>query len=188
MKLPIYYLPPIEWFSAYLNDGNPELDLEEPYHKQTCRNHCVIDSPQGRLKLTVPVINPMAEGHSLLAMKDVLISEHGGWHHKHWHAIETTYFNSPFFEYLQDDFRSVFFGQYKYLADFNVALIEKSLEFILGDMGSVNRYKELKKRSSVPCKPLAEYTQVFSHRHGFISGLSIIDLIFNVGNEAVLYL
>ncbi len=188
MKLPIFYLPSIEWFSEYFNAGQPELDFDEPYHKQTPRNHCLIDSPQGELKLTVPVASPLSDDKGMLSMKEIRISEHGDWCHKHWHAVETTYFNSPFFEYLQDDYHDLFFNQYDYLVDFNVALINKSVEILLGDMNSVEKYKELKNNISIPYMTTKEYPQVFAHKHGFIPGLSIIDLIFNMGNEAVLFL
>ena len=33
-----------------------------------------------------------------------------------------------------------------------------------------------------------QYYQVFVHKHGFVPDLSIIDLIFNLGPESVLYL
>ena len=32
------------------------------------------------------------------------------------------------------------------------------------------------------------YYQVFSQKHGFLSNLSIIDLIFNLGPEALIYI
>ena len=32
------------------------------------------------------------------------------------------------------------------------------------------------------------YYQVYAQRHGFIPNLSILDLLFNMGNEAVFYL
>jgi hypothetical protein len=38
-------------------------------------------------------------------------------------------------------------------------------------------------RSDVAFSPV-EYKQVFSEKHGFIANLSIIDLIFNAGDEA----
>lgn len=41
----------------------------------------------------------------------------------------------------------------------------------------------------MPPTPLSEtYYQVFAHRHGFLPDLSILDLLFNEGPEAVLYL
>lgn len=32
------------------------------------------------------------------------------------------------------------------------------------------------------------YYQVYEQRHGFLPNLSILDLLFNMGNESVLYL
>ncbi|HUH26691.1 WbqC family protein, partial [Gelidibacter sp.] len=37
-------------------------------------------------------------------------------------------------------------------------------------------------------QPLKPYVQVFDDKHGFISNLSILDLIFNEGPNALLYL
>ena len=48
------------------------------------------------------------------------------------------------------------------------------------------RYKITpKKKSTFPSK---EYIQVFNTNSGFIPGLSIIDLVFNIGPEAVNYI
>ncbi len=179
MKLPIFYLPPIDWFRQYLTDESAELNFGEVYEKQSPRNHCLIDSPQGALKLTVPVSlhNPRC------LTRDIRISDHGDWHHKHWHAIETTYFNSPFFEYLQDDFRPLYEKHFDFLVDFNTELIEVCKNLLLQDAPTFHSslFTFHSERSEV-------YYQVFAHKHGFLQNLSIIDLIFNMGNEAILYL
>lgn len=178
MKYPAYYLPPISWFSEYLSDSGASIDTEERYVKQSLRNHCFIDSPQGKIKLTVPVCKDEK-------MSSVRISEHGDWRHKHWHAIETTYYNSPFFEFLQDDFRPFYEKKYEFLLDFNIALIEKCFELL-----NVQQNSQLTTHNS-QLKFGAEqrtYHQVFTEKHEFLPDLSIIDLIFNMGNEAILYL
>src|SRR3546814_11513471 len=68
--LPMCYLPPISWFSAYLgshsgNTGTPgagdptahELWIEskEPFPRHTYRSRCHIHPPNGLLALTFPV-------------------------------------------------------------------------------------------------------------------------------------
>lgn len=186
MKLPIYYLPPISWFSNYISDSNPLLDLEEPYQKQSYRNHCIIDSPQGPLKLTVPVSFPQecTNGHALI--KDIRISEHGDWRHKHWHALETSYFNSPYFEYLQDDFKPLFEQKFEFLIDFNLKLTETCLNLL--EINSLTQQQIEKIRQHIKTTQDKTYYQVFSQKHGFTPDLSIVDLIFNMGKEAVFYL
>ena len=47
---------------------------------------------------------------------------------KHWHALESSYFNTPYFEYYQDDFRPIYERRYEFLIDFNEALISKCIE------------------------------------------------------------
>ncbi len=39
--------------------------------------------------------------------------------------------------------------------------------------------------AAAPVKP---YYQVFAHKHGFLEGLSIVDLLFNMGPESLLLL
>lgn len=126
-------------------------------------------------------------------MKDVMISYHLDWQHQHWSALETSYFNSPFFEYLQDDFRPFYERKWMYLMDFNEALILKCCElmdiepkFSRTEEFLINTQKEVASNDSQLITP--EYYQVFGHKHGFLPNLSIIDLIFNLGTESVLYL
>ena len=126
-------------------------------------------------------------------MKDVKISYHLDWQHQHWNALETSYFNSPFFEYLQDDFRPFYEKKWEYLMDFNEALILKCCELMDID-AKINRTEEFlintEKGSPVQHSEahFPDYYQVFAHKHGFVPNLSIIDLIFNMGPESVLYL
>ena len=226
MKLPIYYLPPVEWFKEFVKStvessqqnytGNAAeqqssghtidvLDYDEVYQKQSLRNHCFIDSPQGKLKLTVPV-EKVTPG---MLMKDVRISEHGDWQHKHWHAIETTYYNSPFFEYMQDDFRALYEKKFEFLVDFNVELINLcSLWMGIDDIKSTVRSFQQTDKDYVAKQQSTEvliqnsktqklkniktqsptYYQVFAHKHGFLPDLSVVDLLFNMGKESILML
>lgn len=194
------YLPPISWF-ANLKTGEPILlEAWENYHKQTIRNRCTIDSPNGALNLTIPVDKGNFVGGKCL-MKDVRISRHSEWQRQHWYALESSYYNSPFFEYLQDDFRPFYERKWEFLMDFNEALIAKCCElidipcsiarseaFLEGQHTADKNKKETAYKADEPCKPYKPYYQVFQHKHAFIPNLSIIDLIFNMGPESVFYL
>ena len=193
MILTTSYLPPISWF-APIAKGEPIcVEQWENFHKQTIRNRCTIDSPNGALNLTIPVDKENFGAGGKCLMKDIMISYHLDWQHQHWSALETTYFNSPFFEYLQDDFRPFYERKWKYLMDFNEALILKCCELMDID-AKINRTEEFlintEKGSPVQHSEahFPDYYQVFAHKHGFVPNLSIIDLIFNMGPESVLYL
>src|SRR5690606_17345488 len=122
------------------------------------------------------------------------------WQDIHWKSIQSAYSSSPFFEFFEDDLKSLFIGLQENLMEFNF----KSLQFVLESLQlDINfteitefnlSYKNLtdyrylvesRKEVSQPFKP---YVQVFDDKHGFIPNLSILDLIFNEGPAALLYL
>ena len=187
MVLPSAYLPPISWFAS-LRRGEPIfIEQYENYPKQTLRNRCTIDSPNGPLHLSIPIDRSTFRGGHCL-MKDVRISTHTDWQRQHWYALETSYYNSPFFEYLQDDFRPFYERPWTFLIDFNEALIHQCCE-LLDLHPSIQRtdtYQGITQPSHQAIH--TPYHQVFAHKHGFLPDLSIIDLLFNMGNESILLL
>lgn len=190
--LPTAYLPPISWF-AQLSSGEPVvIEQYEHFHKQTIRNRCTIDSPNGELNLTVPIDKSNFSTGAKCMMKDVRISYRENWQHQHWNAIQSSYFNSPFFEYLQDDFRPIYLQHWTYLMDLNEALIAKCCELI-DIQPSITRSEDFISQRDMGQESRVEsqnppYYQVFAYKHGFQSNLSIIDLLFNLGPESLLYL
>lgn len=194
MVLPCAYLPPISWFVNLMTGEPIYLEYYENYQKQTIRSRCTIDSPNGPLNLSIPIDRSTFVGGKCL-MKDVRISSHNDWQHQHWYALETSYFNSPFFEYLQDDFRPIYEKQWNFLVDFNETLIGKCCE-LLDISPNIARTSYYIGKAAHPIESAAfekdlypiPYYQVFQQKHGFLPNLSIIDLIFNMGKESTLIL
>ena len=177
---PITYFGPISWYSKLLRAEAWAIDNQECYVKQTTRNHCCIATAHGIQKLTVPVSHPSPPSFDRPPLiTEIRISEHGKWRNEHWNALCTAYGESPFFDYYADDLRP-FFEQHdwEFLFDFNMAIIEKMME-ILGVQGV---------QSVQGVQGIKPYWQVYQQRHGFLPDLSILDLLFCMGNEAVLYL
>ena len=168
------YLAPIAWYREYLALADATIDSSESYVKQTNRNRCTIAMPDGPANLIVPV-----EGTSKhLPIREIRISEHGNWRHHHWNAIRTAYGKSPFFEFYADEFAPFYERRnHDYLLDFNMALHNVVCQLI--DM----------EQTVAPNQQRQEpYYQVFASRLGFLSGLSVIDLLFNMGPESIFYL
>lgn len=197
MTLPSFYLPPISWFSAvkknmestnsaFAND-KLKLMLYENFVKQTCRNRCYIDSPNGRLALSIPIDKSNFSPMGKCLMKDIRISRQLDWRHQHWYAFESSYYNSPFFEYLQDDFHPIYNRDWEFLADLNEALINKCLELLEIDI-EVEHSSEYEVPMLLDGAPKLQYYQVFKQKNGFLADLSIVDLLFNMGPESPLYL
>ena len=168
------YLPPVQWFTKLCGYERVWVEQYDNYTKQTFRNRCIIDSPEGPLSLSLPV-EKISEGKCL--MKDVRISDHNHWRSIHWHALSSSYLSSPFFEYYQDDFRPFYERKWTFLIDFNEELVAKCC--------AIHPKQNFENDTEFVATP---YYQVFQHKHGFLPNLSIVDLIFNMGPEALLVL
>ena len=167
------YLGSIEYYQRLLRE-EVSLDLTVPYHKQTSMNRCLIDSPHGALALTVPVVNP----HGRMPVGEILISEHGNWRHQHWNALVSSYRQTPYFDYYEEDFHP-FYHEHRWerLADFNNDLHQTVLRLLEPfPLAPEDRRRD------------TPYYQMFASRHDFIPNLSIVDLLFNMGPESVYYL
>ena len=184
--VPSYYLAPISYYVRLLQTPSVTIDLDEPYRKQTLRNRCWIASPNGPLSLTIPVVK-FVPYHT--PMRDIRISDHGNWRHLHWNALVSSYRRTPFFEFYADDFAPFYEKKWEFLADYNQALQEMVVE-------QINPFPEASP-SGRPITPftlhpspftLPSYYQLFSDRCGFMPDLSIVDLLFNLGPESLLYL
>ena len=204
------YFGPVQWYQKLNRFDGVLMEQHEHFLKQTYRNRCVIATTQGVQALTVPVEAPVGEGVALskTEIKDVRISNHGKWRTEHWNALQSAYGESPFFEFYEDDIRPFFENRWEFLLDFNMAITEKMCELLdihphieltssyqnslpIGegwgetDFRTVIHPKHPQEDSDFSPKP---YYQVYKERLGFLPNLSILDLLFNMGNEAVLYL
>ena len=182
--LPTAYFAPIGYYKM-LNSGE-EIRVEqcENYQKQTIRTRCEIATSQGRQVLSIPVEG--SHGQKCL-IKDVRISDHGNWRHQHWNALVTAYGDSPFFEYYQDDLQPFFEKKWKYLLDFNNDICSKVCQ-LLDIQPKIALTEQYTGVEELPPISMQEYYQVYKEKTGFLAGLSILDLLFNMGNESILYL
>ena len=116
--------------------------------------------------------------------------------HLHWNALKSAYGQSPFFEYYEDDFRPFYEPDWEYLVDYNRDLlqcvcrlidIQPSLRVTEAYESSPSDVTDLRYPAVFPYSP-KPYYQVFSQREGFLPDLSIVDMLFCMGPESILYL
>lgn len=198
------YLAPVEYYSKLLSGEDILIEQHENYIKQSYRNRCSILSANGVMPLSIPI---ESAGGKKCPIRDVSIAEHGNWRHLHWNALISAYNSTPFFEYYEDDFRPFYERKYKYLFDFNEELREMiyrllSLESAnityTGDYITDITPKDIDFRENLSPKKdfkvfdpyfmSTPYYQVFDEKYGFTENLSIVDLLFNMGNESLLVL
>ncbi len=192
------YLAPIDYYQEIAQYENIIIEQYDHFEKQTYRNRCRILTSNQVMDLIVPIIRPTEKA----PLKDIRISYTEEWQQTHWRAIESAYNNSPFFEYYKEDYEPFFTRKTEFLIDLNQGLLEKSLELIrmnkkislsevykrkdeLGDTDDKRRCFHPKQTTPYQGKP---YYQVFDQKFGFQPNLSIIDMLFNLGPESILYL
>lgn len=195
------YCPPVEYFMAASDAGRLLVESRESYVKQTYRNRCRIYACDGILSLTVPVSLP----HDDRAVCAAVIDYTKPWLQQHKRAMVSAYRTSAFFEYYQDDIFEILDSRPETLLELNGRLLSKLSELLgirceigytdvyrnsYGD-GFVDLRDTLAPKKTVPeifrnrYKP---YYQVFSEKFGFIPGLSVLDLLFNEGPNAISFL
>jgi hypothetical protein len=196
--LPMFYLPPVDYFSK-LNSYNPDFLIEKHEHfpKQTYRNRANIYSPDGILTLVVPVVKG-SKVHT--PIKDVRISYDFNWQRLHWMSLQACYRRSAYFEYYEDDFAPFYEIKETFLFDYNKKLlqmllkllkIKANINFTIGyepEYINLNDFRQnIHPKKTVPFEQ-KPYFQVFEERHGFMKNLSIVDLLFNQGPQSLNYL
>lgn len=191
------YLPPVEYFSLISKADEVLVEVQENYLKQSYRNRCYILSVHGPQLLSVPVYQGSQHKTPL---KEIRIDYSKRWQQVHLRAITASYNSSPYFQFYFENLERIISGKTDFLIDLNMKLTEAILDMLklsikltptsefdpVGKTDNDFRYKiSPKKKSHFTVR---EYMQVFNAGNHFVQGLSIIDLIFNMGPESADYL
>ncbi|WP_410704597.1 WbqC family protein [Chryseobacterium sp. SIMBA_029] len=193
--LPVFYLPPISWFSVFL-DAENEVVFEqfESFPKQTYRSRTNIYGANGKLSLIIPINH-----NGKREFKDIEISYSEDWRSIHWKSIKTAYQSSPYFEYYEDKLKKIFELKEKYLLDFNIKALEIIKQILKAEKAQSLNEEYIKNPDAVNFREkfsakrpsefeMEEYYQTFTDKLGFLADLSIVDLICNKGPESMTYI
>ena len=188
------------------------IEACENYQKQSYRNRCRFYAADGVQALSFPIIHE--GGTHKLPVAEIKVDYSTPWLLQHQRAIVSAYRTSAYFEYYQDELFEIMESRPERLLDLNMDLlrffIEKAgLKVDLRMTSDFDRDGVVREEdgTEILCTDLREvihpkrsntilsdlklekpYFQVFAQKHGFISDLSIMDLLFNEGPDSILFL
>ena len=193
------YFSPIAQYSEILKSDNVIFEMEDNFQKQSYRNRCYIYNSNGKQLLNIPVKDKNRGSSERKKTKNMLVDNDVPWQEHHLKSLRTAYRNSPFYEFYEDDLNIIFEKKYNYLQDVNIdtylfitdalqikSNYSKTTEYMV-DSNS-NDFRELSNAKKTPSKLVETYIQMFDDKHGFLPNLSILDLLFMEGPNAISFL
>lgn len=194
---PAYY-GSISRYAHIARYGTSFVDVTGKFDKRLKSTHRMdIADVNGRLQLTLPIVKP--ESLTRARWNEIKLSTHGEWWHVQRVALESAYGRTPYFEFYIDRFLPFLsrdtVDRYLTLTTLTEA-IEREICDIIGieppTYGNINAVSldnadDMRDKKLIALD-IPEYYQVRKSVQGFISDLSILDLIFNMGPETPLIL
>lgn len=206
---PPEYFPRLQYMALVLEVDHFYIADTFEFSRQSYHNRTKLRNPDGWHWITVP----LAWGESTAPLIDVSIQDNPIWKDKHWRAIMYDYRSTPYFEFYEDRFHTLFDEEWTTIGEFTSASLERVCELLEIDTELI-RLSELDNppftfeaaSETLPggdllCLPdTAEYNRQFApgleelvfeepvYRQnfpGFESGMSVLDMLFNYGPETV---
>ena len=198
MKLIIenQYLSPI-YFYSFLNKGfHVVFEQYDNYQKMSFRNRCIVAGPAGPISLSIPL---QGGRDQKIISGDVKIANRYNWQDQHWRTIQSCYNRAPWFEHFGPGLEKYYRSEYESLTKWNLdlfkwmlSMLELNLEISLtktwlhmydqDDCIDLRNQILPRNYKNFPCQ---EYQQVFAEKTGFLSNLSILDILFCKGKNAI---
>ena len=189
------YFPSIEQMVAVAQTEKVVFEVEDNYQKQTYRNRTYIAHSNGRLLLNIPIKHTGKRRKT----KDVIVENDFPWQEHHWRSLQSAYRTSPFFEYYEDDLEPLFTEPVAGLMEHNLKIFDLLCELLGIELEISKTTSYEKKPEIIDLRILVDakrkstfqpetYTQVHQANHPFLPNLSMLDLLFNEGPNALNYL
>ncbi|MCL7763212.1 WbqC family protein [Polaribacter sp. Z014] len=193
------YFGPISQYSEIVKSDSVVFEMDDNFQKQSYRNRCYIYNANGKQLLNIPVKDKNKGSSQRKKTKDLLVDNDAHWQDHHLKSLQTAYRTSPFYEFYEDDLLKIFNKKYTFLQDVNMDthlfiadVLQIPLQYSKTEEYTVETtekdFRELVNAKHQPKKLVEKYIQMFDDKHGFISNLSILDLVFMEGPNAISFL
>ena len=191
------YFPSIVQMAAMVQSKEVVFEMDDNYQKQSYRSRTYIAHSNGVLLLNIP-IKHRKDGKKNKT-KDTIIENSFPWQLQHWKSLESAYRTSPYFEFYEDELKPIFFKPTDSLFHFNLEVLDLIFELLDLRIKYTFTAEYFKNPSQQDLRYLVNpklkidfkldtYFQVLTKQDEFLPNLSILDLLFNEGPNAVIYL
>ena len=196
LLLPSYF-PSIAQMAAMVQADEVVFEIDDNYQKQSYRSRTYIAHSNGVLLLNIPIKH--SKDGKKNKTKDVIIENDFPWQIQHWKSLESAYRTSPYFEYYEDDLKPLFLKPVNSLLKFNMEVFDFVCELLDVNINYTFTTEYFKNPAQQDLRilanpklkldfKLAPYFQVLTKEDEFLPNLSILDLLFNEGTNALTYL
>lgn len=185
INLPTAYWGSISYFQDLYNYPW-KINENENFQKRSIRNRCHILGPNGKQMLSIPLTKGK---NSQCPIKAVKIYHEENWVKDHLACLQTAYGKSPYFIYYFDEIKAIYNNQ-ESLFELNANILKwifHRFPFFLEEEHKLafqnKSTQEVGFNHLLPDSNAVFYHQVFDYKFDFVSNLSILDAIFNLGPE-----
>ena len=209
------YFGPIQWYQKLNRYDECLIERHESFIKQTYRNRMLIPTTNGPLSLTIPTNHNTSLAMKDIRISDHANWRHVHWNALLSAYGESPFFEyyqddiRPFYEKKYEflfDFNMEITEKMIELLDIrpkisitNEYFLSEERKVMSEEFNSFTKHKVESfkdfREAIRPKKPLPDaefeskrYYQVYEQKFGFQPNMSILDLLFNEGNEAIFYL
>jgi hypothetical protein len=195
-SIELQYLAPIISFKTLIESTDSVIPIYERFRKMSFMNRAVIPAANGLTTLSVPLVGGR---ETKQVLREVRIDNSQLWQVRHWRTITSAYRRSPWFEFYEPGLAELYEKRFDLLSEWNLELVKWVLSSLKANIEIrvlAERDQESELTIQQGCKPsnfqnevftrdLPVYPQVFQDRLGFQPNVSIMDLIFNEGNQSL---
>jgi len=197
LSIELQYFPCINAMRDIVDCKLVFFDNDLLFRRSSFRNRMILPGGNGLVSMTIPVVG----GRSVkLPFKAVEIDYTSNWQRDHFRSMETIYGNSPFYFQYSASLMEIYEQKPQYLVDWNSICLDwvvKKMKInliLLKDANQLTENQEKKERIDYysPSNhdnsgkgPFIKYPQLFEDRIGFKPNVSIVDLLFNLGPDAL---
>ena len=190
LRAPLPYFGSVALWRGAIAAGGFRFRENEHYQRRTQRNRCELATAQGRHRLSVPLL---AGKHERCPIAAVAVDYSEDWPRRHFQTLVAAYGSAPYWPEYGACLEPLFRRKPTRLWDWNWALVEwvrREIDPTLV-MAVAQDWRPGVDEVAPPMGPdrtLPAYPQVFTERTGYLSNLSVVDLLMCRGPRARDYL